>query len=100
MRVQTLGRKRVQVTTPNGTKLFYLDDQLLAVIKGGDLYFNFTVQSGRDAATKRAVTTWARGVGADIFGGGERDEAELIKMAMRPVEINYGDFTPNQQSKV
>lgn len=100
MKVQTLGRKRVQVTMPNGTKLLYLDDQLLAAIKGGDLYYNFTIRSGRDDRTKRAVSAWARGVGADIYGGGEREEAELVKIAMRPVEINYGDFTPNQKSEV
>lgn len=98
MKVRTLGRNRVEVTTPNGTILLYKDDVLLAAIWGDDLYFNFRGGSCRDEPTRRAVAKWSREHGHS--GGGERSEEEIMRIAMRPVDIVYGDYSRRQPSRL
>jgi hypothetical protein len=85
---------------PNGTRLLYLADVLTAAFSCGEMFYNFTVKSGRDGRTRSAVSKWATECNLSFSGGGERDETEILRIAMRPVEINYGDFTSNQQSKI
>lgn len=95
MRVKTISRKRVEVTTPNGTRLFYLDDRLRAAYRNGELYTNFNDPDRRAPAVTGAVSSWSKSY--SFSGGGERSEREILELAMRPVAIDYGNYETDQR---
>lgn len=97
MKLKTISRGRAVITTPNGTRLLYAGDRLRAAVVGNDLYVNFDDPDRNDRRVSSTVSRWSSEYG--VSGGGERTESEIVELALRPVSVNYGDYSRNQSAR-